>query len=65
VTSLQTDHIARVLETGDPASGLPYVPGLRQAIDQIVMTAFAKDPQQRFATAAAFAEAFSLAVAAH
>jgi serine/threonine-protein kinase len=25
VTSLQTDHIARVLETGDPTSGLPYI----------------------------------------
>ncbi len=25
VTSLQTDHIARVLETADPGSGLPYI----------------------------------------
>jgi serine/threonine-protein kinase len=35
------------------------VAGLPPAIDEVVMTALAKDPRQRFATALAFSEAFS------
>lgn len=38
------------------------VPGIPPGIDEAVMTALAKDPRKRFATAAAFAEAFHAAV---
>ncbi|HEX3478933.1 MAG TPA: serine/threonine-protein kinase [Kofleriaceae bacterium] len=38
------------------------VPGIPPGVDEAVMTALAKDPGQRFATAAAFAEAFHAAV---
>jgi hypothetical protein len=40
------------------------VPGIPPAVDAAVMTALAKDPQQRFATAGAFADAFHAALAA-
>ncbi|HEX3479912.1 MAG TPA: serine/threonine-protein kinase [Kofleriaceae bacterium] len=40
------------------------VPGLPAEVDAAVMTALAKDPQQRFATAGAFAGAFGAALAA-
>jgi serine/threonine-protein kinase len=39
------------------------VPGLPPAIDDAVMTALAKDPRHRFASATAFSGAFSIAVA--
>jgi serine/threonine protein kinase len=38
------------------------VPAIPREIDEAVMTALAKDPRQRFASAAAFAEAFHAAV---
>jgi len=40
------------------------VPGIPAGIDAAVMTALAKNPRQRFATAGAFAEAFRAALAA-
>ncbi len=38
------------------------VPGLASDIDEVVMTALAKDPERRFATAAAFSAAFREAI---
>ncbi len=56
-TALQVTH-----HTPPPTSQL--VPGIPPGIDAAVTTALAKDPRQRFATAGAFAEAFSVALAA-
>jgi serine/threonine protein kinase len=39
------------------------VPGIPSAVDEVVMTALAKEPRKRFATAAAFSEAFRRACA--
>jgi serine/threonine-protein kinase len=55
--ALQVTH-----HTPPPAS--QRVPGIPAGVDTAVMTALAKDPQQRFATAGAFADAFSAALAA-
>ncbi len=55
--ALQVTH-----HTPPPAS--QRVPGIPPGADAAVMTALAKDPRQRFATAGAFAEAFSAALAA-
>lgn len=41
------------------------VAGLPPAVDEAVMTALAKDPRQRFATATAFSESFSRAAATY
>lgn len=54
---LQVTH-----HTPPPPSQL--APGSPAAVDAAVMTALAKDPRQRFATAGAFADAFSAALAA-
>lgn len=55
--ALQVTH-----HTPPPAS--QRVPGIPAGADTAVMTALAKDPRQRFATAGAFADAFSAALAA-
>jgi serine/threonine protein kinase len=60
------DTLAAVaLQVTHDAPRLPsdLVPGIPPGIDDAVMTALAKDPQKRFATAAAFSEAFSAAIA--
>ena len=44
-----------------PPSLFEKVPGLSRAIEQVVMTALAKDPHQRFASIQAFANALELA----
>jgi hypothetical protein len=55
--ALQLTH-----HTPPPVSQL--VPGIPAGLDAVVMTALAKDPRQRFASAGGFAEAFSAALAA-
>jgi serine/threonine-protein kinase len=47
-----------------PPPASQRIPGIPAGVDTAVMTALAKDPQQRFATARAFADAFSAALAA-
>jgi hypothetical protein len=46
-----------------PPSASQLVPAIPAGVDAAVMTALAKDPRQRFATAGAFAEAFSAVLA--
>jgi hypothetical protein len=55
--------IALQLTHHDPPPVSQLVPGIPAGLDAVVMTALAKDPRQRFASAGAFADAFSAAIA--
>jgi serine/threonine-protein kinase len=47
----------------EPPLPSALAPGIPTSVDNAVMTALAKDPDKRFATAAAFSEAFNSAFA--